>query len=84
MQLAAVLAPAEEGVFVALNPETGTTSQGETIEAAIANPMEETSHVLEDFRHIAAGHPVVTVFTVPEPALCEVDRRGALCCSTLN
>ncbi len=28
MQLTAVLTPAEEGGFVALNPETGTTTQG--------------------------------------------------------
>ena len=32
MQLTAVLIPAEEGGFVSLNPETGTTTQGETIE----------------------------------------------------
>jgi len=31
MQLTAVLTPAEEGGFVAMNPETGTTTQGETI-----------------------------------------------------
>jgi putative ABC transport system permease protein len=37
MELTAVLTPAEEGGFIALNPETGTTSQGETVEEAIAN-----------------------------------------------
>lgn len=30
MELTAVLTPAEEGGFIALNPETGTTSHGET------------------------------------------------------
>src|ERR1700693_2782937 len=37
MELTAVLTPAEEGGFVAFNPETGTTTQGETVEEAIAN-----------------------------------------------
>lgn len=40
MQVTAVLTPAKEGGFVAFNPETGTTSQGETIEEAIANLRE--------------------------------------------
>jgi predicted RNase H-like HicB family nuclease len=29
MQLTAVITEAEEGGFIALNPETGTTTQGE-------------------------------------------------------
>ncbi len=29
MELTAVLTPAEEGGYVALNPETGTTTQGD-------------------------------------------------------
>ena len=37
MELTAVLTPAEEGGYVALNPETGTTTQGETVEEAVAN-----------------------------------------------
>ncbi len=40
MQVTAVLTPAKEGGFVAYNPETGTTSQGDTIEEAIANLRE--------------------------------------------
>ena len=35
MQVTAVLTPAPEGGYVALNPETGTTTQGDTIEEAI-------------------------------------------------
>ncbi len=31
MRLTAVLIPAEEGGFVAFNPETGTTTQGESV-----------------------------------------------------
>ena len=40
MRLTAVLIPAREGGFVATNPETGTTTQGDTIEAALANLKE--------------------------------------------
>lgn len=68
MQLTAVLTPAEEGGFVALNPETGTTSQGETVEEAISNLKEATALYLEEFPLARTGHPLVTVFTVPEPA----------------
>jgi predicted RNase H-like HicB family nuclease len=67
MQLTAVLSTAEEGGFVALNPETGTTSQGETVEQSIANLREATALYLEEFPLITAGPPLVTVFTV-EPA----------------
>lgn len=67
MQLTAVLTPAEEGGFVALNPETGTTSQGETIEEAIMNLKEATRLYLEEAPLRQAGAPVVTTFTVPEP-----------------
>ncbi len=40
MQVTAILSPAPEGGFTALNPETGSTSEGETIEEAIANLRE--------------------------------------------
>ena len=36
MELSAVLTPAPEGGYVAFNPETGTTTQGETVEEALA------------------------------------------------
>jgi predicted RNase H-like HicB family nuclease len=68
MQLTAVLTPAEEGGFVALNPETGTTTQGETVEEAVANLKEATALYLAEFALPSVGHPVVTTFTVPEPA----------------
>jgi len=64
MELTAVLTPAEEGGFVALNPETGTTTQGETIEEAVANLREATALYLEEFPLSAKGHPIVTVFSV--------------------
>jgi len=42
MELTAVLSPAEEGGYVAFNPETGTTTEGESIEEALANLREAT------------------------------------------
>jgi predicted RNase H-like HicB family nuclease len=68
MQLTAVLTPAEEGGFVALNPETGTTTQGESIEEAIASLQEATDLYLQEFPLSVRGHPLVTVFSLPEPA----------------
>jgi predicted RNase H-like HicB family nuclease len=65
MKLTAVLTPAEEGGFSALNPETGTTTQGESIEEAVSNLREATSLYLEEFPLVSKGHPVVTVFNVP-------------------
>lgn len=67
MQLTAVLTPAEEGGFVAFNPETGTTTEGDTVEEAVANLMEATALYLTEFPLPSAGHPVITTFTVPEP-----------------
>ena len=37
MMLTAILIPAPEGGFTALSPETGTTTQGESVEEALAN-----------------------------------------------
>jgi predicted RNase H-like HicB family nuclease len=49
MMLTAVLMPAAEGGFTAHNPETGTTTQGETVEEAIENLREATQLYLEEF-----------------------------------
>jgi predicted RNase H-like HicB family nuclease len=64
MLLTAVLIPAEEGGFTALNPETGTTSQGETVEDAVANLREATELYLEEFPLKTSGQPLVTTFQV--------------------
>lgn len=64
MQLTAVLIPAEEGGFVALNPETGTTTQGESIEEALANLQEATELYLEEFPVTSYGKPLLTTFEV--------------------
>ena len=68
MELTAVLTPAEEGGYVALNPETGTTTQGETVEEAVANLREATTLYLMEFPLATHGHPVVTTFSVPAHA----------------
>lgn len=65
MQLTAVLTEAEEGGFIALNPETGTTTQGETLDDALKNLQEATALYLEEFPLVAHGHPVITTFDVP-------------------
>lgn len=48
MDLTAVLTPAAEGGYIAFNPETGTTTEGETKEEALANLREATSLYLTD------------------------------------
>jgi predicted RNase H-like HicB family nuclease len=49
MELSAILTSAPEGGYVAFNPETGTTTQGETVEEALANLREATNLYLEEF-----------------------------------
>lgn len=68
MQVTAILTPAEEGRFVAFNPETGTTSQGETIEDALANLREAVLLFLEEFPIKLGGASFVTTFDVPAHA----------------
>ena len=68
MVLTAVLIPAEDGGFVALNPETGTTTQGEDVPEALANLREATALYLEEFPMISAGQPLLTTFEVAAPA----------------
>jgi predicted RNase H-like HicB family nuclease len=41
--------PAPEGGFVAFNPQTGTTTQGETVTEAVANLPEAAGLWLEEF-----------------------------------
>lgn len=64
MELSAVLTPAVEGGFIALNPETGTTSQGETVEEALANLREATELYLEEFPLTVMGRSLLTTFHV--------------------
>ncbi|MCX8512422.1 MAG: type II toxin-antitoxin system HicB family antitoxin [Verrucomicrobiota bacterium] len=64
MTLTAVLIPAEEGGFIAFNPETGTTTQGESVPEAIANLQEATALYLEEFPLTHSGQPLLTTFEV--------------------
>ena len=64
MVLTAVLIPAEEGGFVAFNPETGTTSQGESVPEAISNLQEATELYLEEFPLEERGRALLTTFEV--------------------
>jgi predicted RNase H-like HicB family nuclease len=49
MQIPALLTPAPEGGYTALNPDTGTVSEGETIEEALANLRKAVELYLEEF-----------------------------------
>ena len=62
MILSAVITEAEEGGFIALNPETGTTTQGETLNEAVENLKEATSLFLEEFPKLSSKPAVMTSF----------------------
>ena len=64
MLLSAVITEAEEGGFVALNPETGTTTQGESLEEAMENLKEATSLYLQEFPMKIQTPAVLTTFEV--------------------
>ena len=64
MQLTAVLVPAREGGFVAINPETGTTTQGETVEEALSNLREAAELYLEESPMESYGRPLLTMIEV--------------------
>ena len=68
MLLTAVLVPAPEGGYTALNPETGSTSQGDTVEEAVANLREATELFLEEFPLPPGGRPLITTFELPAHA----------------
>lgn len=64
MELSAILTSAPEGGYVALNPETGTTTQGDTVEEALANLREATALYLEEFPMQTISRPLLTTFEV--------------------
>jgi predicted RNase H-like HicB family nuclease len=68
MQVTAILTPAEEGGYVALNPETGTATQGETVEEALANLREAVELYLEEFPMNFGAAPFITTIAIPEHA----------------
>ena len=66
MVLTAVLTPDPEGGYVAYNPETGTTTQGDSFPEAIENLKEATELYLEEFPLEAPSPSVVTTFEVAD------------------
>lgn len=66
MQVTAILTPAEEGGYVAFNPETGTTSPGGTVETALANLREAVELYLEESSLQFTGGLVVTTINDAE------------------
>jgi predicted RNase H-like HicB family nuclease len=64
MTLTAILMPADEGGFVAFNPETGTTTQGESVSEAVQNLSEATELYLEEFPLTQSGRSLLTTFEV--------------------
>ena len=67
MRLSAVI-HREKGWFIATNPETGTTTQGETFDEALANLREATELYLEEFPLPEPEAPILTTFEVPAHA----------------
>ena len=55
----------EGNLYVAECSETGTASQGETIEQAVANLQEATELYLEEFPIKPSFRPLLTTFEVP-------------------
>jgi len=68
MELTAILTPAPEGGYIASNPETGTTTQGETVEEALYNLREATELYLEEFPVDTYSRSLLTTFEVKKHA----------------
>lgn len=64
MLLTAVLIPAPAGGYTALKPETGATSQCESVERALANLREATELYLDEFPSKSTGPALVATFKV--------------------
>jgi predicted RNase H-like HicB family nuclease len=68
VELTAVLWAAPEGGFSALNPETGTMSEGETQAEALRNLAGATALYLEEFPLPLGERPVITTFHIADVA----------------
>jgi predicted RNase H-like HicB family nuclease len=64
MTLTAILTPTDEGGFVGFNPETGTTTQGDSVSEAVHNLSEATELYLEEFPLTQSGRSFLTTFEV--------------------
>ena len=68
MNLFTAIVQKEGDLYVAQCPESGTASQGETIEEAIKNLQEATELYLEEFPMKQVARPFMTTFEVPAHA----------------
>ena len=66
MLLSAILTPAEEGGYVAYNPETLTTTQGDTVEEALANLKEAVELYLEVSPVRVMGNVILSTISVDD------------------
>lgn len=64
MTFTAVLTPDPDGGFVAHNPETGTTTQGDSVAEALSNLKEATELYLEEFPIEVSAPSLMTTFEV--------------------
>jgi predicted RNase H-like HicB family nuclease len=64
MTLTAVLTPDPDGGYVAQNPETGTTTQGDSLTEALANLKEATELYLEEFPFQTPARSLMTTFEI--------------------
>jgi len=64
MTLTAVLTQDSDGGYVAYNPETGTTTQGDSVPEALSNLREATELYLEEFPLEMSSPALMTTFQV--------------------
>jgi predicted RNase H-like HicB family nuclease len=64
MNLFTAVVHKEDNLYVAMCPEAGTASQGETIEKAVKNLQEATELYLEEFPMEQHYRPFMTTFEV--------------------
>ncbi len=55
----------ENGMYIVENPETGTVSQGKSIEEALDNIKEAVGLYLEEFPLEGTNKPIMTTIEVP-------------------
>ena len=67
MVFTAVLTRDPDGGYVAFNPETGTTTQGDTLDESLANLREATELFLEEFPE---KHPTSTALMTSFELAC--------------
>jgi predicted RNase H-like HicB family nuclease len=68
MNVTAVLTPVPEGGYTAYNPETGTVSEGDTLEGALESLREAVGLYLEEFPLTPGGPAFVTTISIAERA----------------